>query len=464
KLDEKWSNEQTKCKELATGLANVTLKSKSNQGTISMGCQLSSDRVLETDLAVCMSSESRQCENKNNEQLVTEDNSGSTNQHFWEGLKLKNGKPYCDICRTSLTSEKAAEDHLKGKPHQKKLKEVMEAIPVSQEWSKPNITTAAISQAASVNVKSTPPCFQPNPVSDKIEVSSQPTFDHKVISEKRRPGHCRGEGNTKKRLTEGQSVTANTSCWGGLKMKNGKQYCDLCEAVLTSQAVADAHCKGKQHEKKLNKAFPTGQSAFETRSAPVSELPASSGISGMPTSLGLSSGCETAVSTTPMLFGNIKTTSYNDKKILNSVISEASTTSSVITPDRSHATTASLKQTSVRDEDYIVDNNGMLECKLCRTPVTSGVNAAQHLQGGKHKKKLEALRVRDVCLEDAPELGPHGEIIILAEDGTGKCFVCSAPINSRESAKQHMEGRKHINQCKRYGLPADEWDFVSSVC
>ncbi|BFZ04882.1 hypothetical protein BsWGS_07921 [Bradybaena similaris] len=511
-LDERWTKENTKSKEIATTPANVSLTSKSKLGATTSDHQLSANGGFEADSgAACMSSD-------------------TTDQPSWKGFQLKNGKPYCDVCCLELTSPKAANDHFKGKPHQKELKR---RFPVSEDVSKTGKTTATIE---SDGAKSTPSSESNSGSNEPAAMSPGPTSDNKMTPESLKSVSCNDEGIAKELLTESQSVIANCAYWGGLKIKNENQYCDICDTILTSKVVADDHCKGKTHKKNLKKAFPASQGAPESGITAMSGFQASSGnINAMAGSCNQSVSCETfvvsstSVSVCKLTAPGVKLTSCNDKEISASsgskeskptnsgvteatpgsacpgvfeatsqnsdaakatlasssaakptVVSPAATEATVVSPATTEATVVSpttteatvvipaateatvvshgsqyvfalaSKKASGFDEEYIIENDkGQLECRICKVLVSGAENAIQHLEGSKHKKALKALDDRN---EVPPELGPQGETLIMHESGAGKCFVCNISINSRDSARQHVEGRQHINRCKRYNL------------
>lgn len=292
---------------------------------------------------------------------------GTAEQPSWKGFQLKNGKPYCDICCCDLTSQMAANDHFKGKPHQKELKK---KSLVSEDVFLTTITTAAISQSRYDGAKSPPSS------SGATEATSTSSGAAKATVES--PGSNNVFTAASKQASGGDEnyIIVN---------EKGQWECTLCKAPVTGEASAIQHLQGSRHKKALLTL--TGSGAAEA---------------------------------------------------------------TVVSPGSNNVFAAASKQASGGDEKYIIVNDkGQLECRICKVPVSGGESAIQHLQGSRHQKALKAL---DDPNEVPPELGPQGETLIMNESGAGKCFVCNVPINSRDSARQHIEGRQHINRCKKYNL------------
>lgn len=220
----------------------------------------------------------------------------------------------------------------------------------------------------------------------------------------------------------------------GYFMENGRGYCFLCCIELTSEKHKAGHISGKEHKKKQEKRRSLDETPIKRGSAASSDQ-----VSMESSNLDGTERCKIC---------NVAFTSYeNALQHLNG------------TKHKNRVAALEADKAAITDSGTVYDSNayhtlnpdGTGGCKICDVIFTSYDNAKQHLDGARHKSKMAALKDNE-HVRVTPNLGPSGEPYTINENGTGKCFVCDLALTSKEHAAQHVDGRKHKNKCKEYGL------------
>ncbi|XP_014788917.1 zinc finger protein 346 [Octopus bimaculoides] len=104
-----------------------------------------------------------------------------------------------------------------------------------------------------------------------------------------------------------------------------------------------------------------------------------------------------------------------------------------------------LKISSSEDENVSVSD----KCDVCVVVFTSPVNAKQHFEGKKHKKKVES-QSEAIFPNRTPE-NPFADCqtpVNLPVNNEYKCDVCNVAFTSHVIAKQHFEGKRHQKNVK----------------
>ncbi|XP_059179018.1 uncharacterized protein LOC131958149 [Physella acuta] len=138
-----------------------------------------------------------------------------------------------------------------------------------------------------------------------------------------------------------------------------------------------------------------------------------------------------------------------------------------------------LQQTGPNGEPYVM-NGDRGYCYICGIDLTSQQHCTQHVEGGKHLKKLRELENRsmfntnsrntfpsqeNLAQEQANNRGPNGEEYVLTAIG-GRCYVCGVQFTSESHGSQHLSGQKHKKKASPYlfpGQPAQNPELQSSL-
>ncbi|XP_053265951.1 zinc finger protein 385D isoform X2 [Podarcis raffonei] len=372
----------------------------------------------------------------------------------------------CNVCNIQLNSAAQAQIHYNGKSHQKRLKQLSNGNPKTDNGG------TCQSPALPALVRPPAPALQPpldikpflpfpldtaaavnlfpnfNAFQNKNMHISWPQFCSSVLS-KKMPGLALCREDSKEVGTNFGSLLigemdpiqkAVINHTFGVPLPHRRKQiisCNICQLRFNSDSQAAAHYKGTKHAKKLKaleamknkqKSVTTKDSAKTTfTSITTNTINASSDKTGNTIEA-------PAISTTTMV--EIRKSSVMTTEITSKVEKLPTVAAS-----SSNTTTCSSGETEEEKAKRL------LYCSLCKVAVNSASQLEAHNSGTKHKTMLEA-RNGSGTIKAFPRAGVKGKGPINKgntglQNKTFHCEICDVHVNSETQLKQHISSRRH---------------------
>ncbi|XP_053265952.1 zinc finger protein 385D isoform X3 [Podarcis raffonei] len=361
----------------------------------------------------------------------------------------------CNVCNIQLNSAAQAQIHYNGKSHQKRLKQLSNGNPKTDNGG------TCQSPALPALVRPPAPALQPpldikpflpfpldtaaavnlfpnfNAFQNKNMHISWPQFCSSVLS-KKMPGLalCREDS---KEMDPIQKAVINHTF--GVPLPHRRKQiisCNICQLRFNSDSQAAAHYKGTKHAKKLKalEAMKNKQKSVTTKDS------AKTTFTSITTNTINASSDKTAgntieapaISTTTMV--EIRKSSVMTTEITSKVEKLPTVAAS-----SSNTTTCSSGETEEEKAKRL------LYCSLCKVAVNSASQLEAHNSGTKHKTMLEA-RNGSGTIKAFPRAGVKGKGPINKgntglQNKTFHCEICDVHVNSETQLKQHISSRRH---------------------
>ncbi|XP_028605856.2 zinc finger protein 385D isoform X2 [Podarcis muralis] len=373
----------------------------------------------------------------------------------------------CNVCNIQLNSAAQAQIHYNGKSHQKRLKQLSNGNPKTDNGG------TCQSPALPALVRPPAPALQPpldikpflpfpldtaaavnlfpnfNAFQNKNMHISWPQFCSSVLS-KKMPGLALCREDSKEVGTNFGSLLigdmdpiqkAVINHTFGVPLPHRRKQiisCNICQLRFNSDSQAAAHYKGTKHAKKLKaleamknkqKSVTTKDSAKTTfTSITTNTINASSDKTGNT----IEAPAISTTTTVEIRKSSVMTTEITSKvEKLPTVAASSSTTT----------TTCSSGETEEEKAKRL------LYCSLCKVAVNSASQLEAHNSGTKHKTMLEA-RNGSGTIKAFPRAGVKGKGPINKgntglQNKTFHCEICDVHVNSETQLKQHISSRRH---------------------
>ncbi|VDP25393.1 unnamed protein product [Echinostoma caproni] len=123
----------------------------------------------------------------------------------------------------------------------------------------------------------------------------------------------------------------------------------------------------------------------------------------------------------------------------------------------------------IEENRYQVSDRTPLRCELCDLTFTSVENLNGHINGQKHKRKLNASAtitpapngsVVTSSTDAAPSIGSDPTVPLATNNQPLHCIACDLTCSSVEQLTFHLKGKRHAKRCKRQ---AEYWVAVTQA-
>ncbi|XP_077772398.1 zinc finger protein 385D isoform X7 [Podarcis muralis] len=327
----------------------------------------------------------------------------------------------CNVCNIQLNSAAQAQIHYNGKSHQKRLKQLSNGNPKTDNGGtcqSPALPALVRPPAPALQPPLDIKPFLPFPLDTAAAVNLFPNFNAMDPIQKAVINHTFGVPLPHRRK---QIIS-----------------CNICQLRFNSDSQAAAHYKGTKHAKKLKaleamknkqKSVTTKDSAKTTfTSITTNTINASSDKTGNT----IEAPAISTTTTVEIRKSSVMTTEITSKvEKLPTVAASSSTTT----------TTCSSGETEEEKAKRL------LYCSLCKVAVNSASQLEAHNSGTKHKTMLEA-RNGSGTIKAFPRAGVKGKGPINKgntglQNKTFHCEICDVHVNSETQLKQHISSRRH---------------------
>nr|XP_028605858.1 zinc finger protein 385D isoform X4 [Podarcis muralis]XP_028605860.1 zinc finger protein 385D isoform X4 [Podarcis muralis] len=374
----------------------------------------------------------------------------------------------CNVCNIQLNSAAQAQIHYNGKSHQKRLKQLSNGNPKTDNGG------TCQSPALPALVRPPAPALQPpldikpflpfpldtaaavnlfpnfNAFQNKNMHISWPQFCSSVLS-KKMPGLALCREDSKEVGTNFGSLLigdmdpiqkAVINHTFGVPLPHRRKQiisCNICQLRFNSDSQAAAHYKGTKHAKKLKalEAMKNKQKSVTTKDS------AKTTFTSITTNTINASSDKTAGNTIEAPAISTTTT----VEIRKSSVMTTEITSKVEKLPTVAASSSNTTTTCSSGETEEEKAKRLLYCSLCKVAVNSASQLEAHNSGTKHKTMLEA-RNGSGTIKAFPRAGVKGKGPINKgntglQNKTFHCEICDVHVNSETQLKQHISSRRH---------------------
>uniref|UniRef100_A0A670K9U9 C2H2-type domain-containing protein n=2 Tax=Podarcis muralis TaxID=64176 RepID=A0A670K9U9_PODMU len=361
----------------------------------------------------------------------------------------------CNVCNIQLNSAAQAQIHYNGKSHQKRLKQLSNGNPKTDNGG------TCQSPALPALVRPPAPALQPpldikpflpfpldtaaavnlfpnfNAFQNKNMHISWPQFCSSVLS-KKMPGLalCREDS---KEMDPIQKAVINHTF--GVPLPHRRKQiisCNICQLRFNSDSQAAAHYKGTKHAKKLKalEAMKNKQKSVTTKDS------AKTTFTSITTNTINASSDKTGNTIEAPAISTTTTVEIRKSSVMTTEITSKVEKLPTVAASSSNTTT-----TCSSGETEEEKAKRLLYCSLCKVAVNSASQLEAHNSGTKHKTMLEA-RNGSGTIKAFPRAGVKGKGPINKgntglQNKTFHCEICDVHVNSETQLKQHISSRRH---------------------
>uniref|UniRef100_A0A670K9V3 C2H2-type domain-containing protein n=1 Tax=Podarcis muralis TaxID=64176 RepID=A0A670K9V3_PODMU len=354
----------------------------------------------------------------------------------------------CNVCNIQLNSAAQAQIHYNGKSHQKRLKQLSNGNPKTDNGG------TCQSPALPALVRPPAPALQPpldikpflpfpldtaaavnlfpnfNAFQNKNMHISWPQFCSSVLS-KKMPGLalCREDS---KEMDPIQKAVINHTF--GVPLPHRRKQiisCNICQLRFNSDSQAAAHYKGTKHAKKLKalEAMKNKQKSVTTKDS------AKTTFTSITTNTINASSDKTGNTIEAPAISTTTTVEIRKSSVMTTEITSKVEKLPTVAASSSNTTT-----TCSSGETEEEKAKRLLYCSLCKVAVNSASQLEAHNSGTKHKTMLEA-RNGSGTIKAFPRAGVKGKGPINKgntglQNKTFHCEICDVHVNSETQLKQ----------------------------
>ncbi|XP_028605861.2 zinc finger protein 385D isoform X6 [Podarcis muralis] len=328
----------------------------------------------------------------------------------------------CNVCNIQLNSAAQAQIHYNGKSHQKRLKQLSNGNPKTDNGGtcqSPALPALVRPPAPALQPPLDIKPFLPFPLDTAAAVNLFPNFNAMDPIQKAVINHTFGVPLPHRRK---QIIS-----------------CNICQLRFNSDSQAAAHYKGTKHAKKLKalEAMKNKQKSVTTKDS------AKTTFTSITTNTINASSDKTAGNTIEAPAISTTTT----VEIRKSSVMTTEITSKVEKLPTVAASSSTTTTTCSSGETEEEKAKRLLYCSLCKVAVNSASQLEAHNSGTKHKTMLEA-RNGSGTIKAFPRAGVKGKGPINKgntglQNKTFHCEICDVHVNSETQLKQHISSRRH---------------------
>nr|XP_028605861.1 zinc finger protein 385D isoform X5 [Podarcis muralis] len=328
----------------------------------------------------------------------------------------------CNVCNIQLNSAAQAQIHYNGKSHQKRLKQLSNGNPKTDNGGtcqSPALPALVRPPAPALQPPLDIKPFLPFPLDTAAAVNLFPNFNAMDPIQKAVINHTFGVPLPHRRK---QIIS-----------------CNICQLRFNSDSQAAAHYKGTKHAKKLKalEAMKNKQKSVTTKDS------AKTTFTSITTNTINASSDKTAGNTIEAPAISTTTT----VEIRKSSVMTTEITSKVEKLPTVAASSSNTTTTCSSGETEEEKAKRLLYCSLCKVAVNSASQLEAHNSGTKHKTMLEA-RNGSGTIKAFPRAGVKGKGPINKgntglQNKTFHCEICDVHVNSETQLKQHISSRRH---------------------
>nr|XP_028605856.1 zinc finger protein 385D isoform X2 [Podarcis muralis] len=373
----------------------------------------------------------------------------------------------CNVCNIQLNSAAQAQIHYNGKSHQKRLKQLSNGNPKTDNGG------TCQSPALPALVRPPAPALQPpldikpflpfpldtaaavnlfpnfNAFQNKNMHISWPQFCSSVLS-KKMPGLALCREDSKEVGTNFGSLLigdmdpiqkAVINHTFGVPLPHRRKQiisCNICQLRFNSDSQAAAHYKGTKHAKKLKalEAMKNKQKSVTTKDS------AKTTFTSITTNTINASSDKTGNTIEAPAISTTTTVEIRKSSVMTTEITSKVEKLPTVAASSSNTTT-----TCSSGETEEEKAKRLLYCSLCKVAVNSASQLEAHNSGTKHKTMLEA-RNGSGTIKAFPRAGVKGKGPINKgntglQNKTFHCEICDVHVNSETQLKQHISSRRH---------------------